>query len=171
VTFLLLLAACAGPALEESAKARDESVDPADPNAAATTGGTQDPSGTKTTDATEGDTAASATTVSFAHDVEPVLKAHCSGCHAGRPMAIAPLDQMNFATAESAYASLVNVVSEECGPTMRVAPGSLSGSYLMTKIKGSGPCFAGHPMPIGHPLRPTDIAKVQAWIQGGALND
>jgi hypothetical protein len=66
----------------------------------------------------------------------------------------------------------VNVYSEQCAATRRVAPGSPDTSYLIHKLAGDGPCFSGSRMPEGEdPLPASDQAKIRAWIAEGAPNN
>ena len=105
--------------------------------------------------------------VSFAADVWPLFGAACTtaGCHAGAH----PAEGMDLGSASTAYGALVGVPSSQCTGASIVEPSSASASYLMQKLRGYGPCFAGFRMPEqGPPLSPAAIDLVGAWIGAGA---
>ncbi|MBI5707249.1 MAG: DUF1553 domain-containing protein [Armatimonadetes bacterium] len=87
-------------------------------------------------------------------DVEPILKAHCSGCHAGSG-ASAGLDLSTFESLMKGGAS-----------GKAIAPGKPGGSLLLKRLLGEG----GMPqMPMGMPaLSESQIATIRAWVQQGA---
>ncbi len=99
---------------------------------------------------------AAAVTVSFSHDVKPILNG-CNGelCH----------------TAPT-HVSLVGKVADECcHGRLLVAPGRPSDSYLIDKLRGVKLCRGGA-MPLdAPPLAPPQLAKITQWICGGALDD
>jgi hypothetical protein len=109
------------------------------------------------------------TAVSFSADVQPIFTMNCAlpGCHTGAtPAAGQDLSE------GSAYASIVNVTSGECPSFKRVLPGAPDMSYLVFKIRGSGPCFSGGQMPFGRtPLSSAARRTIVAWIGEGAANN
>lgn len=95
-----------------------------------------------------------------------IFNATCatSGCHAG---AGAPLG-LNLEAAVS-HDNLVDVASVEVASLLRVAPGDAPASYLARKLDG-GPGIVGVRMPNGRPPLPqTQIDRIKAWINAGAL--
>ncbi|MCY1266813.1 hypothetical protein D9M69_435330 [compost metagenome] len=105
---------------------------------------------------------------SFKGDIVPVFKRQCMACHMtgeeqGR-MGLAP---------SMAYTSLVNVQANG-GPAPRVVPGDAQGSYLMQKLLGTHLDHGGSGvrMPMGFdPLSDEELAKIEAWINQGALDN
>ena len=96
-----------------------------------------------------------ATSVSFANDIRPVLTSTCAlGCHFFQRTT-----------------DIVNVVSMlGYAPHVIVKPGDLAGSVLYGKITNSGQY--GQRMPeIGQPLSATKIDQFRRWILEGALDN
>ena len=95
------------------------------------------------------------TTVSFQHQVLPILQRHCQACHSG----------------EGGQASL-SVVSRNgllqgglSGPA--IVPGSPEESLLIAKVGGDNP-----EMPrIGEPLARLEVQLISRWIAEGAKDD
>jgi hypothetical protein len=103
--------------------------------------------------------------ISFAAQIEPLLIDNCalSGCHAPPQLQLA-LDLR----ATKAYASLVDVASQQCGTKPRVDPGDPGNSYLLDKLHGVDLCD-GFQMPLNtNPLQPADIELISNWICQGA---
>jgi hypothetical protein len=74
-------------------------------------------------------------------------------------------------TMGAAHGELVGAAS--LCPDMRplATAGDVSASYLLHKLRGEGMC-AGVRMPLGRTfLTPRELAIVEAWICGGAMND
>lgn len=96
----------------------------------------------------------SAGEVDFVHDVQPILKAHCTSCHGDNSTA-AGLDLRS-------YESLMKGgISGKA-----VAPKSAKTSLLLNRILGIG----GERMPMGFaPLDDAKVATIRAWIDQGAL--
>jgi hypothetical protein len=104
--------------------------------------------------------------VRFSQDLQPILSQRCAGsqCHS----ATASLDL----TPASAYADLVGVPGGHCTAYDLVEPGAPEASYLMFKLRGTGPCFDGERMPRGAtPLGEAEIALFASWIAAGALDN
>jgi hypothetical protein len=96
--------------------------------------------------------------------VQSILSAHCTTCHAG---AGAPrgLDLTNVG-------AVVGTASVECSAKERIASGSSTTSYLVDKIMGAaqvGSCFSGVRMPAGGApaLSTADINTIATWINEG----
>ncbi|MDE2125749.1 MAG: PSD1 domain-containing protein [Armatimonadetes bacterium] len=92
--------------------------------------------------------------VNFVRVVLPILKAHCFECHGPQKMGGLRMDNSpDFFKGGSS------------GPI--VAPGDSAHSLLVERLLGQ----LGKPrMPMGFgPLKATDIAKIRAWIDGGAV--
>jgi hypothetical protein len=78
---------------------------------------------------------------------------------------------MNLSSGQ-AYANIVGVASVECGTFARISPGAPGSSYLLFKVQGSGPCFAGSMMPlVGTPLTAGEIQTISDWVTEGAPNN
>jgi hypothetical protein len=110
-------------------------------------------------------------TVSFCADIQPIFTANCafSGCHAGA----APQLGQNLSSG-NAYASIVNVPSQEVPTLARVEPGAPDASYLVNKIEGTAAAVGGVDtrMPLGQGALPAaDIDLIRAWIAAGAPNN
>jgi hypothetical protein len=106
-------------------------------------------------------------TVSFQMEIQPIFATRCALplCHSG-PL---PREGLNFTRARGSYRDLVGVASTECPSSERVLPGSPASSYLIAKLEGSGPCFAGFPMPLGGPPLPAaELNAIIQWIAEGA---
>ncbi|MFT5355208.1 MAG: hypothetical protein ACI9KE_002424 [Polyangiales bacterium] len=104
--------------------------------------------------------------VSFARDVRPIFNETCAGslCHTQRRAA------GDLELEADPYGSLVNV-SASCGGRVLVVPGDPADSYLMSKLLGVGTC-RGNSMPLRAPsLGPAQLAAIENWICGGALNN
>ena len=83
----------------------------------------------------------------------------CVYCHP-------PMGGLALATAAIAYGNLVGVRAAGTGCTdrVRVVPGNASGSYLIAKLRNSGP-ICGARMPFGGPMLPeAEIQTIEAWI-------
>ena len=101
----------------------------------------------------------------FAIDIDDVqsqvFNGSCatSGCHNG---SVFP----NLSSG-SAFNAIVNVSSNQSSKLL-IAPGSISDSYLIDKIKGTG---SGSRMPIGGSLSAGQIELLENWVSAGALAD
>lgn len=103
--------------------------------------------------------------IRFDAEIQPIFTANCAiiACHGRFPQLDLDL------SAGRARASLVNQPSSECPAFDRVEPGEPESSYLVFKLRGSGPCFFGTQMPQGSPpLSAADQAKIVRWIAEGA---
>jgi hypothetical protein len=109
--------------------------------------------------------------VTLSGDVQPIFTANCavSGCHAGSNPALG----QNL-SAGQAYASIVNVTSQEVPDLKRVLPSFPDSSYLVHKVEGTQGSVGGSGgrMPLGGAaLTADEIATIRAWITAGALNN
>ena len=101
----------------------------------------------------------------FAIDIDDVqsqvFNGSCatSGCHNG---SVFP----NLSSG-SAFNAIVNVSSNQSSKLL-IAPGSISDSYLIDKIKGTG---SGSRMPIGGSLSAGQSELLENWVSEGALAD
>ena len=100
---------------------------------------------------------------SFMNDVLPIFANNCAGCHGGSGGL--------FLDAVSAYANLVNVPTGCGGGSLRVVPGSVARSQLVSRITGVGICGGGAQMPLGGSLQQSEIDTISAWICNGAPNN
>ena len=82
-----------------------------------------------------------------------------SGCHNG-----AAFPNLSSGVAFDAIVS----VSSNQSSKLLIAPGNISGSYLIDKIEGTG---IGNPMPIGGSLTTEQRDLVKNWVSEGALAD
>lgn len=113
--------------------------------------------------------------VSFGRDIQPLFNARCTdaGCHGasdtrGNLLLVAP----------GARAMLVNqptstTCSAERPGVVRVKPGDPRNSMIWRKTSND-PTKCGDPMPTPRALisvAPCDFAKLEAWIQQGALDN
>ncbi|MEA3285851.1 MAG: FlgD immunoglobulin-like domain containing protein [Candidatus Marinimicrobia bacterium] len=95
-----------------------------------------------------------AQTVDFDTQIQPIFNASCTGCHGNS----AGLD---LATGQS-YDNLVDVVSTNYAPALRVVSGDPTLSVLYNKVAGNG--TNGQQMPVGGSLTPDQIALIGTWI-------
>jgi hypothetical protein len=104
--------------------------------------------------------------VSFAGQVQPIFTANCTagGCHGSTMKPAAGLSLI----VGSAYTDLVNVVSSSCTGKVRVAPGSLAGSYLLNKLTGVGICNGTQMPKTGQKLAKAELDAISGWICEGA---
>src|SRR5437660_1032619 len=84
--------------------------------------------------------------------VAPIIKANCVACHMGAH----PKHGLNLMT----YANVMKGDTE--GKV--VVPGKPANSRLSKAVHRSGAA----PMPPAGPLKPADVAKIDAWIKAGA---
>lgn len=112
--------------------------------------------------------------VSFAQDIQPIFNSQCASCH-NSTTARGSLDL----TSPGSYQRLVNVASSaSCSAQVpgvpRVKPGDTMGSMLWRKTKPD-PSKCLNAMPNGTlglgVIAPDQFAKIEAWIQQGALNN
>ena len=96
-------------------------------------------------------------------DVQAILNANCTICHAG-PGAPRGLDWTNVRAS-------IGVAASECAMKLRIASGDAAHSYVVDKVMGAaqdGGCFTGVRMPAGGPpLAASDIATIVSWINNG----
>jgi hypothetical protein len=92
----------------------------------------------------------------------------CSGCHDG--VGTVPPGALNL-TAGGTYKATINVATGEQPTLDYIVPGNPTNSYLVQKLLGAATITGGQ-MPLGGPyLDAATIAKVQAWVTAGALNN
>ena len=95
------------------------------------------------------------TPVSFSHDVAPILKAQCNGCHrAGKSKG--ELISTNFASLIKGGKKGHDVV-----------PGDPAKSLLVKMISGDDPDMPDD----GDPLKPGQVSLITRWISQGAKDD
>lgn len=99
-------------------------------------------------------------TAHFAEEVVPIFTQHCWTCHPD----MAGLDL----SAGGAYASLVDVPSNNYAPAVRVTPGEPLASVLWHKVSGTGTYGLTMP-PVGSTLSPDELQTIWDWIEQGAL--
>jgi hypothetical protein len=104
----------------------------------------------------------------FVADVAPILKEKCSGCHGNQ-----------YETAAMAYTRLTGTASMgPCANEKRMEPGNAANSLVVKKIKGTaGVCGVRMPLVSNAGCTGTacltvdQIAKVESWINAGAMNN
>ena len=105
--------------------------------------------------------------VSYASDVQPIFNASCndSRCHDSNN----PAGDLDL-TPGTSYDAMVGVEAS-CGGRVQVIAGDPEQSYLVSKIHGINMC-SGSKMPKGvATVSPAEIALIEAWICGGALDN
>ncbi len=103
--------------------------------------------------------------VSFANDIQPIFSTSCAygGCHD----AFEEAGQLNL-SAGSSYAEIVGVSSFLYPNELRVEVGNATTSVLTKMLRG----MANPAMPLFTTALPEeDIAKVEEWVNDGALNN
>jgi hypothetical protein len=88
-----------------------------------------------------------------------------SNCHAGAN----PAGGLDLRDADTSFAQLVGVPSDDDPMILRVAPGAPEDSYLVQKIEGTA--AQGQQMPPGGaaPLSQPEIDAIRLWITNGAV--
>jgi hypothetical protein len=108
---------------------------------------------------------ASDPSVGFDASVMPLVDEACR-CHQTEPVLMAPFSLKHA----EAYDALVGVASIDIPSMVRVAPGSLNGSYLWHKVAGTHIEVMGKGtiMPPGVPLNQEERDVFGRWIAAGA---
>ncbi len=91
--------------------------------------------------------------VDFVRDVQPLFKAHCTGCHG-------PKQQKNGFRLDRRRDALRG------GTTNQIGPGNSEASHLYFRLVGNRD---GLQMPPDGPLSPEQIKVIKAWIDQGAV--
>jgi len=86
-------------------------------------------------------------------------------CHGGPN----PQSDLDMSSAESTYAGLINVDSEEVPGEIRVVPGDADASVFYRLFFSSE--GEARQMPIGYELTDEELEAVRIWIDDGAAND
>lgn len=108
----------------------------------------------------------------FDAEIQPILETACL-CHfSATPGGDMTAPYLNF-NAGFGVAELVDVDSVQVPSMKRVTPGDIDNSYLVHKLRGThldlgAPADSDLMPPLG-PLPEDDIARIEAWIVGGAL--
>lgn len=100
---------------------------------------------------------------SYTADVEPIVSRKCVACHNNA----SPGSGVSFQKG-SGHDYLVNVASTELPEMPRVTPGDSALSYLAHKVLGTHEDVggSGSKMPPSGRLKPEEIDKIVAWING-----
>lgn len=103
----------------------------------------------------------------FAADIAPILKAKCSVCHG-----------KTYETTDGAYARLMGEAGGACAPQKRMVVGDAANSLVVKKVKGTAGICGGKMPKVGDAactgdacLSTDQIAKLEAWINAGALKN
>lgn len=91
--------------------------------------------------------------IDFVRDVQPLFKAHCTGCHG-------PKQQKNGFRLDRRGDALRG------GTLNQIGPGNAEASRLYLRLVGDR---AGLQMPPDGPLKPEQIKVIKAWIDQGAV--
>lgn len=102
--------------------------------------------------------------VSFSTDVQPIFNSRCIQCHDDSHSTGLDL------RSGMSYDLLVNVVSANYAPNIRIVPMDTTNSVLWNKINDTG-VFGGPMPPVGSLLSNFEIEKIESWIEQGALNN
>ncbi len=95
-----------------------------------------------------------AQTVDFDTEIQPIFNANCTGCHG---------TSAGLSLAEGvSYNNLVDVVSNNYAPALRVVSGDPTTSVLYNKVAGTG--VNGQQMPVGGSLTTDQVALISTWI-------
>ncbi len=94
--------------------------------------------------------------VDYETQIQPIFNSNCTSCHISTHSSGLDL------TSGNSYNELVNVVSQNYAPALRVANGSPSSSVLYDKITGGG--TYGGQMPSGELISSADQTLIQTWI-------
>jgi hypothetical protein len=108
----------------------------------------------------------------FDAEIQPILESACL-CHfSATPGGDMTAPYLNL-NAGFGVAELVDVDSVQVPSMKRVVPGDIDNSYLVHKLRAThldvGAPVDSDAMPPLAPLAEDDIARIEAWIVGGAL--
>src|SRR2546422_798179 len=90
--------------------------------------------------------------IDFRHDVQPLFKTHCIGCHG-------PTQQMNGFRLDRRRDAMKG------GTLAMIGPGNSAGSRIYQRLVGNQ---YGMQMPPTGPLSPEQINIIKGWIDQGA---
>ena len=115
--------------------------------------------GAEVPDVPEGDT------VSYSVHLEPLVIAHCLGCHESEE----PKARLVLGPGEG-YGQLVGRRSVQVPEMALVEPGDPEASYLWHKLQHRAPEGKGMPRTLTgtKKLRPAELELYRRWIEGGA---
>jgi hypothetical protein len=100
--------------------------------------------------------------ISFEKDIQPILTHNCLPCHPNS-------GGMSLKIGE-AHSNLVNVISSNYAPKVRVVPFKADSSVICLKLHGMADY--GLQMPLnGIPLEDSEIKIIEDWIDQGALDN
>jgi hypothetical protein len=99
--------------------------------------------------------------VSFENDIQILFNERCIHCHPNS-------GNLDLSPGNS-YNNLVNVVSHEYIPALRVIPGESENSVLWNKISGTD--VFGQRMPADGTLNTLEILIIENWIREGAFDN
>jgi WD40 repeat protein/mono/diheme cytochrome c family protein len=110
------------------------------------------------TEALGDDEAAKPIAVSYARDIEPILRTNCQGCH-----------QPAKAQGDFAMVDFADLLKAGESGDIAVVPGKTEESHLLAQIT---PVNGTAAMPKkGNPLNEAEIELIRRWIAEGAVND
>ncbi len=92
--------------------------------------------------------------VDFGHDIEPIFRSRCYGCHGAQQQ----MSGLRLDVADAAFAGSVS------GPV--IVPGKSGDSKLILRVSSDKPGF--RMPPAGAPLSAQQIASLRQWIDEGA---
>ncbi|MBK9752584.1 MAG: hypothetical protein IPO88_03580 [Nannocystis sp.] len=140
--------------------------------------GAAESSGTEPTSTEPTSSGSTGDPLRFTPDVWPILQVNCLRCHetadgemtpgppSPKPGLVLGADDPAFA-----YAALINKPAVFAPALIYVVPGSVATSYLFHKLAGTQASVGGvgGSMPPGGMLTVDEMATIEAWIDGGAL--
>lgn len=97
-------------------------------------------------------------------DVQAIVDSECSGCHTGG-------GSSGNLSMDTVYTDTVNVASDDVPKMDLIEPSDTANSYLWHKVNGTHGDVggAGDTMPQGGSLSAGDLATIEDWINGGAV--
>ena len=98
--------------------------------------------------------------VDYSDQIQPIFNNNCTMCHGSS----GGLDLSEGVS----YYNLVDVISQDYAPSLRVAPGSATNSVLWNKVANTG--TYGSAMPQGSSgLNANEAQLIETWINNGAM--
>ncbi|WP_421774556.1 c-type cytochrome domain-containing protein [Gracilimonas sp.] len=95
--------------------------------------------------------------ISYSADIQPIFTSSCGSCH---------INSSTNGVNLTSYSTTINSTGSVAGGPI-VVPGEPENSPLVEKIKPD-PSYGSRMPTTGQYLTPTEIAKIEAWITGGA---
>lgn len=114
------------------------------------------------------------TYTTYSASVQPIWNAKCGTIGTCHINSVIPGGGLNL-TSGSSRGNLVNQLSRDFPPLVRVVPNNVDSSYLIDKIEGTQFIVGGGgnqmPQSPGTPLGASQLNVIKAWINAGAPNN